>query len=35
MKRHIGIDLAVEGDDGPLWFWIGSHAEYDRIIRGQ
>jgi hypothetical protein len=25
--------LAVAGDDGPVWFWIGSHAEYDRIIQ--
>ena len=24
--------LAVAGDDGPVWFWIGSHADYDRII---
>jgi hypothetical protein len=24
--------LAVESDDGPVWFWIGSHAEYDRLI---
>ena len=24
--------LAVAGDDGPVWFWIGSHAEYDRIV---
>ena len=24
--------LAVDGDDGPVWFWIGSHADYDRII---
>ena len=23
--------LAVEAPDGILWFWIGSHAEYDRI----
>jgi len=23
--------LAVEASDGILWFWIGSHAEYDRI----
>jgi len=23
--------LAVEAPDGVLWFWIGSHAEYDRI----
>jgi hypothetical protein len=25
--------LAAEGEDGPVWFWIGSHAEYDRLIR--
>jgi hypothetical protein len=25
--------LAVDSDDGPIWFWIGSHAEYDRIIQ--
>ena len=24
--------LAVEVADGPVWFWIGSHAEYDRLI---
>ena len=24
--------LAVEGDDGLLWFWIGTHAEYDNIV---
>ncbi len=24
--------LAVERDDGMLWFWIGSHADYDRLI---
>lgn len=23
--------LGVECPDGILWFWIGSHAEYDRI----
>jgi len=27
--------LAVDTADGPLWFWIGSHAEYDRIIDTQ
>jgi hypothetical protein len=26
--------LAVEGGDGPVWYWIGSHAEYNRLIRG-
>lgn len=24
--------LAVEVEDGLLWFWIGSHADYDKII---
>ena len=23
--------LAVETDDGFLWFWIGKHSEYDRL----
>ena len=25
--------LAVEIEDGVLWFWIGSHADYDALIR--
>lgn len=24
--------LAVEVSEDLLWFWIGTHAEYDRII---
>jgi hypothetical protein len=24
--------LGVEVEDGVLWFWIGSHADYDRIL---
>lgn len=24
--------LAVEAGDDLLWFWIGHHAEYDRLI---
>lgn len=24
--------LAVEVPEGLLWFWIGSHADYDRIL---
>jgi hypothetical protein len=24
--------LAVEVEGGLLWFWIGSHADYDRLI---
>jgi len=26
--RALGIDV----DEGVLWFWIGSHADYDRLI---
>ena len=25
-------ELAVESDDGLLWFWIGNQAEYERLI---
>jgi len=25
--------LAVEVDEGLLWFWIGNHASYDKLIR--
>jgi hypothetical protein len=25
--------LSVEVEDGCLWFWIGSHAAYNRIIK--
>jgi len=23
--------LAIEVEDGLLWFWIGSHTDYDRL----
>lgn len=26
--------LAVEEDQNILWFWIGTHAEYDQLLRG-
>ena len=26
------IALAVQVDEGLLWFWIGSHADYDAMI---
>ncbi|MEO6969252.1 MAG: hypothetical protein ABI132_12505 [Rhodanobacteraceae bacterium] len=26
--RALGIPIA----DGVLWFWIGSHAEYDKLL---
>jgi len=25
--------LAAEVDGGLLWFWIGSHADYDALVR--
>ncbi|HZP83350.1 MAG TPA: hypothetical protein VFB21_17030 [Chthonomonadaceae bacterium] len=25
--------LAVEREEGLVWFWIGTHAEYDRLLR--
>jgi len=24
--------LAIEDDEDLLWIWIGSHAEYDRLL---
>jgi hypothetical protein len=26
--------LAVESEEDIVWFWIGSHALYDRLIGG-
>ncbi len=25
--------LGVEIDEGMLWFWIGTHAEYDKMLK--
>jgi hypothetical protein len=25
--------LAAEVTDGLVWFWIGSHADYDRLVK--
>jgi hypothetical protein len=25
--------LATETEEGLLWFWIGSHADYDALLR--
>ena len=35
-SARIGIKyrvLGVDVDDGILWFWIGSHADYDKILK--
>ena len=24
--------VAVESRDGLVWFWIGTHAEYDKLV---
>jgi hypothetical protein len=34
-SARIGIHhraLGLEAPDGILWFWIGSHAQYDKLI---
>lgn len=34
---RIGIHyraLALEDGDDIVWFWIGTHAEYDQLLRG-
>ena len=25
--------LAVEAPEGCVWFWIGSHADYDKLLK--
>jgi hypothetical protein len=25
--------LAVEADENVIWFWIGSHADYDALLK--
>ena len=24
--------LAIEASEGLLWFWIGSHSDYDKLL---
>jgi hypothetical protein len=34
-SARVGLNyrvLGVEVVDGVLWFWIGNHSEYDKII---
>ena len=34
-SARVGRDdraLAVATDDGFVWFWIGSHADYERLL---
>jgi hypothetical protein len=35
-SARVGIGyhaLAVEAADGLVWFWIGTHAAYDKLLR--
>ena len=25
--------VCVRSDDGYIWFWIGSHADYDKLLK--
>jgi hypothetical protein len=31
---HAHRALAAQADDGLVWFWIGRHDEYERLIKG-
>lgn len=34
-SARVGIKyrtLGVEIDEGLLWFWVGTHAEYDKML---
>lgn len=34
-SARVGLNhraLATDGPDGPIWFWIGSHADYDKML---
>jgi hypothetical protein len=34
-SARIGLDyraLAVRKKDGLVWYWIGDHSEYDRLV---
>ncbi len=36
LSVRIGIKyraLAVESEGNLLWFWIGTHAEYDKLVK--
>ena len=31
--NYRALALALENNEGFDWFWIGTHAEYDRLLR--
>jgi hypothetical protein len=36
ISARVGLhyrEIGTETSDGVLWFWIGTHAEYDALIR--
>jgi hypothetical protein len=35
IERYYSVRVSLryrEAEDGIIWFWIGTHAEYDRLI---
>ncbi len=30
-RKHRAV--AIELEEGLLWFWIGTHAEYDKLVQ--
>lgn len=36
MSVRVGLHyraLGVSSDEGVVWFWIGTHADYDKLVR--
>jgi hypothetical protein len=32
--RALGVEAEEGAEEGVVWFWIGTHAAYDKLIRG-
>lgn len=32
LYKEVPVMLALEAGDDLLWFWIGSHSEYDKLV---
>jgi len=35
-SARVGIKyraLAVEVDEGLIWFWVGNHSDYERLVK--
>ena len=32
--RALAVEAPADSATGLVWFWIGSHADYDRLVAG-